>query len=118
MYVKIKDINGYHDQHQNVHSNLTTMIKHVDFTVNLFHDNFDCWYVFIQWYDVYKRYQINQCNVWLLYKKGNIVSMELITFHCFVKNIILDIYIWCNEAVVHTYVFRYVSNVFRINLES
>ena len=42
LYVKIKDINGYCDQHQNVHSNLTTMMKHVDFTVNLFHDNFDC----------------------------------------------------------------------------
>ena len=50
-------------------------------------------------------------------KKGNIVIKELVTFHCIVKNIIVDIYIWCNEAVIHTYVFRYVSNVFRINLE-
>ena len=95
------------------------MMKHVDFTVNLFHDNFDWWYVFIKWYDVCKWYQNNLCNIWLLYTKtGNIVTMELITFHCIVMNIILDIYIWCNEAVVHRYVFRYVSNVFRINFKS
>ena len=48
----------------------------------------------------------------------NIVTTELITCHCTVKNIILDIFMWCNEAVVHTHVFRYVSNVFRINLKS
>ena len=42
----------------------------------------------------------------------------MITFHCIVKNIILDIYIWCDEAVIHTHVFRYESNVCRIDLDS
>ena len=44
------------------------------------------------------------------------VLKELVTFHLIIKNIMLDIYILCNEALIHTYVFRYVSNVFRINL--
>ena len=30
------------DQTQNVHMNLTTSVKHVDFTVNLLDDNVDC----------------------------------------------------------------------------
>ena len=47
---------------------------------------------------------------------GNMVIKEFVTFHCIIKNIVLDIYILCNEAVIHTYIFRYVSNVFRINL--
>ena len=34
------------------------MMKHVDFTVNIFHDNFDCWYVFMKWCDVYKDIKI------------------------------------------------------------
>ena len=43
--------------------------------------------------------------------------IEFITFNWITKNIILDFYIWCNEAVVHKYVLRSVSNVSRINLE-
>ena len=50
--------------------------------------------------------------------KGNIIINELAKFHCTVKNIILGINISCNEAVIHKYVFIYVSNVFRINFES
>ena len=34
------------------------------------------------------------------------------------NNIILDLYILCNEAVIHKYVFRSGSSVSRINCES
>ena len=50
--------------------------------------------------------------------KGDMVIEEFITFNWIRKNIILDFYIWCNEAVIHKYVLRSVSNVSRINLES
>ena len=34
------------------------------------------------------------------------------------KNVIVDFYIWCSEAVIHKYVLTPVSNISRINLES
>ena len=30
------------------------IMKHVDVSVNLLHENLDCWYVFMKWNDVYK----------------------------------------------------------------
>ena len=54
----------------------------------------------------------------MVWEIGNMVIGEFNTFNWIRKNIILDFYIWCHEAVIHKYVLRYVSNVSRINLQS
>ena len=54
----------------------------------------------------------------MVWKKGNNILEEFMTFNLMRKNVIVDFYIWCNEAVIDKYLLTSVSNVSRINIEN
>ena len=75
----------------------------------------DLWYT--QWW--IRRYK-NKSVYYLtiILKKGNMIPERLMTFYWIRKKVIVDLYISCNATVRNKYVFRYVSDISRINIES
>ena len=75
----------------------------------------DLWYT--QWW--IRRYKNNLYTIWLSYwKKAIWFKRGSWHFTGSEKKIIVDFYISCNATIRNKYVFRYVSDISRINIKS
>ena len=54
----------------------------------------------------------------MILKKGNMIEEGFMTFYWIRKKVIVDFYISCNATVRNKYVFRYVSDISKINIQS